>query len=318
MARILFGLMSQGGIAGGHKMLFRHVEALRELGYDAAFYTNRDNQVPSWFDHGAPVEITPAIAPDDIFVVPDDAPKTMRNVLPAPFRKVILSQNPYPMAAVAFDALDLYPADKLPTFIAVSEGLASTIRRAYPGAQVEIAPCFADERLFRPGPAKRFAVAYAPRKRPLEAQAIRGLFRKLHPRHADLEWVELNGLREAEVARAMGECELFLSLNRLESVGMTTLEAMASGCLCTGFLGVGGREYARPQNGLWVDEDDCEAAADALARAADLVRARSPELEAYRAAAFATAQTWSYARFKPALEAAWSRLAPGLRAAALC
>jgi hypothetical protein len=70
----------------------------------------------------------------------------------------------------------------------------------------------------------------------------------------------------------------------------------AAGRICAGFTGVGGREFARPENGFWVPEDDCIAAADALADAADLVRAGGPALNRRREAGYETARQWVLCR----------------------
>jgi hypothetical protein len=207
------------------------------------------------------------------------------------------------------------PVEGPRAFIAVAPGLAATIRRAFPAASVEVVPCFADERVFRPrGEPADWAVAFSPSKRRQEAPAIRAFFDRFHPRHADLEWRELLERPEPEVAAAFAASRLYLSLNRFESVGITPLEAMACGCLCAGFTGVGGREYATPDNGFWAPDDDGEAAADALAQAADLARAGGPRLAAMLDAGRETAAQWSYARFLAALEETWMRLAPDARA----
>lgn len=83
--------------------------------------------------------------------------------------------------------------------------------------------------------------------------------------------------------------------------------------MCAGFAGLGGLEYATPANGFWVAEDDLEAAADALARAADLALAGGPPLARRLDAARETADRWSFAAFRLAIEAVWSRLAPEAR-----
>ncbi len=94
---------------------------------------------------------------------------------------------------------------------------------------------------------------------------------------------------------------------------MTTLEAMAAGCVCAGFTGVGGDEYATPDNGFWVPNEDCEAAADALALAADLSQTGGAPLRLMLEAGHETARQWSYAAFRVALEEVWMRLAPEAR-----
>ncbi|WP_374468366.1 glycosyltransferase [Phenylobacterium sp.] len=314
MSRIVYMAVSGGGIAGGHKMIIRHVETLRELGFDAACYTNPKNVVPSWFKHDAPFLIGGGLKSGDIIVVPDDETPALRDLVARRYPVVVFAQNPYYAASSGgLDAIAAYPPEKAPPVIAVAPRLAATFRRAFPDNVVEIVPCFADERLFRPTADKAAEVALVPRKRPVEAAAIQAFYRRLIPGRLQLDWRELKGATEEQVAQAFARAGLFLSLSHLESVGMTPLEAMASGCLVAGFTGVGGEAYATPENGFWVPSEDCEAAADALARAADIFLTGGPELARRREAGFETARQWSHARFRDALEEVWMRLAPQAR-----
>lgn len=313
MPRIVYVTYPTGAVAGGQKVIFRHVEALRELGFDAIAWTNKAARLPEWLAFSAPVEVETAFRPDDILVIPSDAPNAIRAASRDTRRIVIFEQNQFSFAAIALEAMDGFPLERFPAFIAVGAANAGTIRRLYPGARLEIVPCFADERVFQPGEAKLSQVAFSPRKRVSEAKIIRNLLPRYHPRHAGLGWAELSGVPEAAVAETMARSTLFLSLSRFESVGMTPLEAMACGCICAGFTGVGGREFASRENGFWVEEDDCEAAVDALAQAADLVRTGGPALRRMQEAGFETARGWSYASFRTALEDVWMRLAPEAR-----
>jgi hypothetical protein len=313
MARIVYLAFPIRGIYGGQKMIIRHVETLRELGFDAVWWNNTQGRPPTWFEFDVPREVNRPFRPDDILVVPSDAPTALATLAAGDHRVIVFEQNQFSFAAMAYEAIDQFPADRRPTFIAVGQTNAASIRRAYPEARIEIVPCFADERLFRPGAVREDAIAYAPRKRMREGHMIRAFFRRVHPRHAALPWSELTRAPEREVARTFAASSLYLSLSRFESVGMTTLEAMACGCICAGFTGVGGREYATTANGFWVADDDCEAAADALAQAADLVQTGGPALRRCREAAQDTARQWSYERFRVALEEVWERLAPQAR-----
>ncbi|MDB5442082.1 MAG: hypothetical protein JWP73_458 [Phenylobacterium sp.] len=313
MARLLYFAFPTGGVQGGQKMILRHVEALRGLGFDATCVTGPQNVVPEWFEHRAPIITAYELRQDDILVLPDDAHDALRKAAALPHRRVVFAQNPYIMAALSLSAMDGFAADRFPPFIAVGRGLAGLINRLYPQAQVELVPCFADERTFRPRGPKRAAIAYVPKKRPLEAKVIPGLFERLHPRHRDLDWTQIEKASERRVADVFAESSLLLSLSRLESVGMTPLEAMACGCVCAGFTGVGGGEYATTDNGFWVPDDDCVAAADALAEAADVVKAGGPALQRRIEAGRETAARWSYAVFRAALEEVWMRLAPEAR-----
>lgn len=312
MGRIVYYMFSAGTVAGGLKMIARHVETLRDLGFDATCVMSAKDRRPGWFDYGGPLAFGAPAAPDDILVIPEDAPPALRSTRAAPNRVVVLSQNPYGLANHLGVVGELATTRPL-TVIAVAPKLAAFWTRLFPAARVELVPCFADERRFRPAAKRGRRVVFAPRKRQSEAVIIRRFFDHLQPGRADLEWLALSDIHETEIARAFGEASLHLALARLESVGMTTLEAMAAGCVCAGFLGVGGYEFATRANGFWVPDDDCQAAADALALADDLVRTGGPALAERLDAGRATAAQWSYARFRGQLEEVWMRLAPEMR-----
>jgi glycosyltransferase involved in cell wall biosynthesis len=314
MRRIVYCFYSTGGRAGGHKMTLRHVETLRDLGFDAVAYTGKRNPVPDWFAHRAPILFDAAIPPDrHLLVLPEDAVNTLTQISAKPYETVVFVQNHFGLAEGAIGPLDLFPADRFPRFIGVSPSIAAFLHRLYPTARVDTVPAFADERWFTPGAARADAVALVPRKRPLEAKAIRALFQALHPRHAGLDWRSVEGATEAEVAQAFASSSLFLSLSKREGLGMTPLEAMACGCVCAGFTGLAGRDYATADNGFWVGENDCVAAADALARAADLIATGGPALARHRDAVRETSRQWSYAAFRQRLEEVWMQIAPEAR-----
>lgn len=317
MARILYLLIYQSGLAGGHKMTVRHVETLRELGFDAALLIGGGSTAPIWFEHQVPMlhAASATIRPDDVVVIADDATDALLTNLKRPERAVVFAQNGYHFAGAGFATLDRFPPERFPAIIACCPSLAAMLRRGYPDASIDVVRCFADERRFAPG-VKRPLIVHTPRKRPLEVRAIAGFFTKYHPRHAALPWQGLTDRTEREVAKAMGEGGLFLSLSRLEGGAMTTLEAMASGALCAGFTGIGGMDYATAENGFWVGEDDCVAAADALAQAADVLLSGGAGLKAMLEASRETARHWSHAVFKDELEQCWMRLAPEARISA--
>jgi hypothetical protein len=313
MTRIVYLGFPTAAIAGGQKMILRHVETLRDLGFEAVLRRTSQSVMPTWLKHRAPVEIDTDPRADDILVVPSDAPNAIARLANLPNRALIFCQNQFSLAVVGAPALDALPPGRMPTFISPGRVCAESIMGLYPQAKVEVIPCFADERIFHPQGARQDAIVAVPRKRPTEDQAIRGFLARRHPRHAGLPWRTVANAAEAELARTMAASTLFLSLSRFEAVGMTPLEAMASGCVCAGFLGVGGREFATPANGFWAPDDDLEAAADALAQAADLVASGGAHLAAHQEAAAATARVWSYAAFRGALEEVWMRLAPEAR-----
>lgn len=316
MSRIAYLLLTNAEVTGGQKMILRHVEALVELGFNAVCIAADERASFRWFEHRAPIESVEQIRSDDIIVVPDDGVPALGMAGERAGRSVVLCQSAPANLAVSggLDAIARHP-QRLATFISVGPGHSAILQRLFPWASIETIRCFADERLFRPGE-KQFTGAYVPRKRLHEAKAIRVLTRQLFPAAAELGWHRVEKASEAQVAGVFSTASVHLSLSRLESVGLTTLEAMASGCVCAGFTGIGGRQYTTSDNGFWVEDEDCLAAADALAQAISLVRAGGAPLRRCVDAAAATAQQWSYALFRQDLEAAWSRLAPEARSRA--
>jgi len=313
MSRIVYLAFPAGRVAGGHKMILRHVETLRELGFDAVLWLNQAEQGFAWLEHRCPVEVATPFRPDDILVLPEDAPNAIAHVAGLPQRAVIFCQNQFGLANVGVAGVDRFPPERRPVFVTPGRVCAATVAKLYPDARVEVVQSFADERVFHPREPRRLQVALTPRKRPAEAQIIRNMFVRMHPRHADMAWAELSEATEAQVAETFGTSALFLCLSRMEAAPMTPLEAMASGAICAGFRGVGGLEHSNEANGFWAPDDDCMAAADALAKAADLVVAGGPDLERMRRSGFETARAWSFAAFRPMLEAFWADVAPQAR-----
>lgn len=307
--RIVYLSFPTGQVAGGQKIIARHVETLRDLGFNAVWWRPAEVALP-WLEHSAPVEVGTPFQKGDIAVLPADAPNAIRDIASAASRVFVFCQGHITFASTG--AMEACREIRDPVFMAAGPTIAASIRRAFPQAPVEIVPAFADERLFRPGD-KTYAIAHAPWKRPLEAAAIKTFLKTYHPRHAQAPWALIQNATERQVAEAMQRFPLFLSLSKLEGLGLTPLEAMASGCVVAGFRGVGGRDFATPDNGFWAPDDDCEAAADALAEACDVVLTGGPALQERLEAGYETARQWSYARFRESLAAFWTKHASRMR-----
>ena len=69
-ARIVYLSWPANEISGGIKMAYRHVEVLREAGWEAVIATP-DGQAPGWFQSSAPTLDLTAVTPsEDILVFP--------------------------------------------------------------------------------------------------------------------------------------------------------------------------------------------------------------------------------------------------------
>jgi hypothetical protein len=308
VARIVYILKGTEIPTGGHKMIVRHVEALSRMGFDAVARMPERESSPRWFEHDAPIQCGGALEEDDILVIPDDAFGILKEFAFSTHRKIVFCQNHFRAASGGLGFLAPDHMRRYREFIACSQTTAGWLGAYFPGSAIDIVPAFADERLFRPL-SKAPMIVCTPRKRQIEARAVRFIFSRLYSGRAKWKWANVESAAEATVAGAFGAAAIFLSLNRLEGLGITPLEAMAAECVVAGFTGIGGREYATSANGFWVDEDDCEACAWALINAARLVEVGGPALANTKKSAAKTAADWSYAGFLRALEAYWRRVA---------
>jgi len=305
MARIVYLVPPPGRATGGQKVVFRHVEALTALGYDAVVRLMAGTP-PTWFEHSARWERSSGRPDaDDILVIPEDAAELMAALAAWPNRKVVFCQNPYAAAAQGVGRLSAAARAHYRTYMACSPGVALWVARYLDHDLVATVPAFADERCFRPAPKQR-VIAAMPRKRPVELRAIRHMFERMAgDLAAAWRWELIEERSEAEAAGLLGEAAVFLSLARLEGMSMAILEAMACGCLVAGFTGIGPREYATSLNGLWAPDDDCEAAAEALLRVIRIADEDAAAAHLMRHAARTTAAQWTHEAFLPALESFW-------------
>ncbi|MBY0431286.1 MAG: glycosyltransferase, partial [Rhodospirillales bacterium] len=307
MFDVIYCVFPLRGITGGTRWVFRHVEALRAMGVEAAVALS-EPRVPSWFDSAAPVIAVAEIArfPKAWVVLPEDARDGLRALAGLPNPKAVFCQSVH-FIAWGLSGASSYSAFGIHHAMASSQTIQDFCRWRLPDVETALVPCVIDSALFRSAAAKRPAIALMPRKRVVEANAIRDMMVHAHSDLAGVEWLPIENMSERETAETLGRAAAFLSLSRLEGFGLTPLEAMAAGCLVAGFTGGGGLEYATRDNGLWVAEDDCRRAAEALAQVMRWHLAGAPEAEAMRAAGCRTVERYGEERFKAALAGFWAR-----------
>ena len=308
MTRILYRVDASHVPRGGHKVTFRHIEVLRGGGYDARAMLPGGGVVPGWFEHSIPSVGDDDVERDDIVVVAEGNRSNLIRHAGSDNKKVVFCQNHFIAAAHGLSQLPAEILARYDDYMACSDTVARWLHRFVPHRSIEVVSAFADERRFRPG-TKSNVIALMPSKRELEWLAILGQIKRLH-RGSAWRVVTIAGKTEAEVASILAEAAIFVSLNRLEGLGMSTLEAMASGCFVVGFKGIGGAEYATAKNGFWVDDDDCEACADALLRAMALCSEGRSRVEAIVSAACDTAERYSFDRFERQLLSFWKTRVP--------
>ena len=287
-------------VTGGDFVSLDHIAGLIRMGFDAKAFYGASDHGHSQFP--VPVaRLGTQFQPDDIMVLGENHSFAAASAIPA--RKVMHNQNPYMtfygIASVA--ELNAYP---LAHILVSSDFGAACLRQMGVTKSIHrIRPALPD--YFAPKP-KKLQIAYAPGKREMEANFLKGYFRAVVPDYAHVPWIALSGLTRQACAAAMAESAVYAALPLLESLGLMSLEAMASGCHVVGYTGHGGTEYATPENGDWIVDGDHAAFAAALGAACRQFElgAASPKIEAGRL----TAARFNQTGFDNELAAAWTSI----------
>ena len=308
MPKIIFFCPPAQTINGGVKYIFRMAETLRADGHEAIVF-EQNAERPKWFPSTAPVVGQGAFAPnaDEVYVLPEDQVQMLESFKDWPQRKVIYSQNHF-YSAYRLEGVKSYSDYGIRHIICGSRTIYEHARFRHPKVEAHIVPCSVDPALFKPAAKKQKTIAFMPKKRMIEVSYIRDMFCFTYPQHRDWQWRELHKLGEDEVARAMGEADVFLALSRLEGFGLTPLEAMSAGCVVAGFTGIGGREYATTENGFWVGEDDFPACIAALKSAVELAEEAGAACTKYAEACQKTFAAYTPDVFRRAVKDVWAKI----------
>lgn len=290
---------------GGVRISHHHVGLLVRNGFDAAILLRQDRPQPFFLADVPTLVFSTAFRfrDDDIVVVPEPWGDFLAHLAARPVRKVVFCQNHF-YVSYGLGVHRDYGAYGVGTLFCCGDVIASFLRATFNVTRVPVVHNAIDHTLFKPG-RKRLQIAYMPRKMSKEADFIRMTFRLRHPQFANIPWEPIDMMVESEVAKRLGESAIFLSLSRLEGVGLPPLEAMASGCLVVGFTGGGGLEFARNDNGFWCQPDDLVGTADALARAVAMYNGDPVGYAACRDAAAQTAGRYNLGRLEQELLDFW-------------
>lgn len=301
--------------AGGVTVTNRHVQHLLHLGYPVYLLPPNGVDLPLWLEQPAPVWQGPrhVIGVNDVVVFGEYSRKIYEYLSTNEQRakSVYFCQNHFGLQAVRSP----YGEDRLNPIISRKNtdcvmvvSHVSAVEVAHQVADVPIAvipPEIADDQ-FR-DQEKQKKIAYMPRKWPQVSEQILRRFRFRYPDHDDYEFIKIDGVSASRVASTLATAEIFLSLSRREGLGLPPLEAMASGCLVTGFDGEGGKDFATKDNGIWCPDGDVEACVEGLHQLCLSAKRRDRAYHHRRAAGFATAKRYGRHNFETKLTTFWQR-----------
>ena len=286
-------------VSGGHFVALEHIAALNAMGFNAKVYYVGAPDGFAKFTVPA-VRAGAPLLTDDIIVVGEDHKALLKELRSLTCIKVLHHQAFFYTFA-GFDSIADLAGYPFAQVLVPSSFSADRLRAlGVTHAISRVRPAVPD--YFTPG-SKHLQIAFAPHKRMIEALFLKGYFQAKAPEYAHLPWVPLINMSRADCARAMGQSAVYAALPLLESLGLMSLEAMASGCHVVGYTGQGGSEYATSENGDWIAEGDHDAFVEKLRDALKLYESKQPNAKI--SAGRATTAEFSRAVFENELRETW-------------
>jgi len=310
MSRILYLSHDPVRPVGGVRVIYRHVEILRNAGFDAYVVHRTPGLRLDWFQSSAPVLYATgqfAVSTSDWLVMPEDHRDMLQAFANFPGRKVLFCQNHW----YVFNGID---SDQSWADFGISDVIVSSkpirdFARRVMRVDPTLIPLSIDPAVFHGmSDARPLQVAVMPRKGGQHMRFIRGAMLHLEPTLSDVPWVEIHGCNEGQVAALLRQSPFFLSTGFHEGFGLPPVEAMACGAIPVGFTGGGGGDYATAENGFWVADEDTITLAETLARLLVAYRSNPQDAKWRRLqdAGFATARSYSPDSEASALTGFWS------------
>jgi len=249
-------------VAGGIKQIYRQVDVLESLGYDAAVMVPDMLHRPVWFENSTRLVNagSETLEKGDFLVVGELIPGIPDVPGVADAALVVYAQNPYGLLSGfkkdLLGILSMYK-NKVRAVMCVSSHSEEVLSWLLKTEVVRVRYSF-DREPFGYAKKKGRVLSYMPRKSHLEVRlAMMLLNAKGVVTSEGWEVREIQGLNEVQVAQALKDTSIFLCGSTREGFGMPPAEAMACGCVVVGFAGAAGVEFMHPRGcGIMIPQGD--------------------------------------------------------------
>lgn len=248
---------------GGIKIFYQHCKILRELGFNAyplALGGYDGNLYYEDIKSKKLAEIGTNLRSNDIVVVTEHSPYD--GLMFNNCKKIMFAQSWIYLSArfKEKDKEKSYRELGYDYVISCGAYITQTIKTLHNEDCITISNGV-DTDIFYPDEKVRInnRVMCLPRKNNADIQLIKKIVLKRLP---GIEFVEVDGVSESEIAFEYRKSDIFLATGYPEGFGLPPLEAMFSGCIVVGFAGRGGRQYLIDDETALISEDgDCTDAA---------------------------------------------------------
>ena len=180
MSRIVYIVNPPTEIAGGIKIAFRHIEALRAAGFDAVVCTLGAIR-PTWFETTAPIiNAGHALPADDILVLSEDNYGLLKRYASVPNRKLVLCQSQYQVSKGLGgpEGRRDYAGYGVSGIICTSNSIIDYCQVRFPSMPLALVPVGIDNSIFGDQREKKLQIAFIPRKTPVGSGLHVGLVQR--------------------------------------------------------------------------------------------------------------------------------------------
>jgi len=312
---------------GGVKQLYRHVEHLVALGWDAAIVTEKTNFHPSWFDNTAPTialsesQSRHELCPDkSILILPETYIgldlENFYGINIASLGRVVFNQNAYYSygkisAETEKSLFELYNSDSVLQVLSVSENTHTFLSRNIGLPDNRLSRIInAVEPIFHSADNKTNKMHWMTRKNPEHVNAIMmGIKRSNLQNSSGWQGKPLENISHMEVAEHLRSARIFLAFGHPEGFGLPIAEAMAAGCWVVGYSGGGGDELFRLGAGERVSFGDWPEYLASIQRAFNAFadQPRETQMRLTRQS-LAVRSLYSYEQEQLSIKLAWERV----------
>ena len=258
--------------SGGIKVIYRYVEHLCALGYDARVWHGASGFAYESWGSTAPVDTGTELPFEagDVLVMPETGGSKWAFLSQGQPVVMLCQGMDFVFAGSDFltDEPGSYPGwPQATAAIAVSDAIHTFLDRAcHEGFPLHEVPVQIED-WFQPAVKER-RIALMPRRRREDLLGAVQLVRR-SGRLGDWQIVLIDGMTQQQVAEELGRAAIFLFGAEREGVGLPGAEAMASGCYVVGFTGDGAKEYMLPEHSSVIADSDVVGMCDRTLEAMD-------------------------------------------------